>query len=95
MLSFPAPPHRRTSLERIESATASPSSGDASPKPVDAGDECAGVCDDLDFGYLEVDDDAADGDGRDAALRDLGSWIGTHAALEDTLDLLRDEGWMA
>jgi hypothetical protein len=29
------------------------------------------------------------------ALRDLGSWIGTHAALEDTLDLLRDEGWMA
>ena len=49
---------------------------------------------DDDFGALAEAAEARDG-GDDAAMRDLGAWLGSHTALEDTVDLLRDEGWMA
>ena len=57
------------------------------------------VADDADdaaaFAGLAAEADARRCGDDDAAMADLGSWLGSHAALEDTVDLLRDEGWMA
>ena len=65
----------------------------AAEDAVDDGDDGLGDGDE-DFGALAEEAAAGDG-GDDAAMRDLGAWLGSHTALEDTVDLLRDEGWMA
>ena len=48
----------------------------------------------VDFAALAAEADADAYEGDDASLRELGRWLSTESAREDTVDLLRDEGWV-
>ena len=72
-------------------AAGSADAGDAAGEAADAGDDA-----ELDFVALAAEADGdADADADDAALRDLGSWLGAQEARESAVDLLRDEGWIS
>jgi len=48
----------------------------------------------VDFAALAAEADADAGAGDDPSLGELGAWLGSERAREDTVDLLRDEGWV-
>ena len=48
----------------------------------------------VDFAALAAEADADAYEGDDVSLRELGKWLSTESAREDTVDLLRDEGWV-
>ena len=48
----------------------------------------------VDFAALAAEADADAYEGDDVSLRELGRWLSTESAREDTVDLLRDEGWV-
>ena len=53
-----------------------------------------GAPEDVDFAALAAEADADAYEGDDVSLRELGKWLSTESAREDTVDLLRDEGWV-
>ena len=53
-----------------------------------------GAPEEVDFAALAAEADADAYEGDAVSLRELGRWLSTESAREDTVDLLRDEGWV-
>ena len=86
-----------TTLEAAVAAVAALGASEeatSTTEPETEHDDDDAISTEVDFAALAAEADADAYEGDDVSLRELGKWLSTESAREDTVDLLRDEGWV-